>query len=138
MQSKELANMLRKTADILVHFEGKNLDEALYEILSLVNKNSRSRTEVVNQKPVERNNSNEDIDWQNIITILKQKNGKEIEEYLNCEKILKPKKALLELAKEMSVASSTRQTKEVIKHSIIKYFERQKMDDIIRIERYEK
>lgn len=136
MQTKELASILRKTADLLDYYEEKDLDKALDDILFLVKKNSKSQTIVIKKEAVQPNNS-DDIDYQNIITILRQKNGKEIDDYLNNEKVLKTKKALLGLAKEMSIASSTRQTKEVIKHSIIKYFERQNIDDIIRIDRHE-
>lgn len=137
MQSKELASILRRTADILDHYEEKNLDEVLKEILFLVKKNSESQKITPKKNLVESTKSVEVIDYCKIITVLNQMNGKEINEYLENEKLLKTKKALLALAKEMSIASSTRQTKEVIKHSIIKYFERQRMDDLIRIERHE-
>lgn len=135
MHTKEVASILRKTAEILDQFEEKDLDKALGEILLIVKKNSDPQTIDDKKESFEPNNRDDDIDYQNIITILRQKNGKEIEDYLNNEKVLKTKKALLGLAKAMSIASSTRQTKEVLKHSMIKYFERQKMDDIIRIGR---
>jgi hypothetical protein len=136
MQTKEVARILRSTADILDHYEGKNLDSALNEILSLIKKNSKSQRVEVKKVSMERNTSDGAIgDFQHIIDILSKKQGKEIEEYLTNDKFLNTKKSLLALAKEMSIACSSRQTKDVIKHSIIKYFERQKMDYLIRIER---
>ena len=135
MKTKEVARILRTTADILDHYEGKSLDSALNEILSLIKKNSECQIVEAKKISVKRDTPDETIDFQHIIDILSKKKGKEIEAYITNDKLLNTKKSLLALAKEMSIACSTRQTKDVIKHSIIKYFERQKMDYLIRIER---
>ncbi|MFC5604755.1 hypothetical protein [Sporosarcina koreensis] len=130
MKSKELASLLRKTADILDCFEGQKFDEALDAILQLVKQNSTFQKEVTKRKK-----DDETIDYTNIITNMYQMSGEELNVYLSTNNALKTKKSLLALAKELSLSTSTRQTKDVIQHSIIKYFERRKMDDFIRTER---
>lgn len=47
------------------------------------------------------------------------------------------REVLLAIAKEMSIVSSNRQTIAALKHSIVKYFERQNMDQLIRFDRNE-
>ncbi|MCM3636582.1 hypothetical protein M3152_02530 [Sporosarcina luteola] len=135
MKSKELARLFRKTAVILDYFEEQEIEEAMDAILRLVKQNSASQKEATAKIVVERKKDEETIDFSNLITDMYQMSGEELNDYLSTNKDLKTKKNLLAFAKELSISTSTRQTKDVIKHSIIKYFERRKMDDFIRTER---
>lgn len=135
MESKELADLLRSAADILDHYKGKKMDEVVHELLLLVKSNNTSQKEVSKNHMTSCEVVEVGVDYSTIILKLNQMSGKEITAFLNEDKTMKTKKDLLAFAKALSLSSSTRQTKEVIKHSIVKYFERRKMDDLIRVER---
>lgn len=138
MKARELATILRKTANILEFYEDNEVNEALDQILLLVKQNSKTTKKDINKgKKVQKQVIEESIDIQGIINTLQQMDNKELEHYLNNEKLFQSRESLLKIAKEMSIVSSNRQTIAALKHSIIKYFERQNMDHIIRIDRKE-
>ncbi|PEM44307.1 hypothetical protein [Bacillus toyonensis] len=138
MKARELAILLRKTANILDFYEDSEVSEVLDQILLLVKQNSKATKKNINkEQKVQRQDVEESIDIHGIISTLHRMDSKELEDYLNKEKIFQSRESLLRLAKEMSIVSSNRQTIAALKHSIIKYFERQKLDHIIRVDRNE-
>jgi hypothetical protein len=138
MKAGEIANLLRKTADILDYYEDNEMLDVLDNILFLVKENSKeTKKNSEKERKSSKKDSEEIIDKQQIISAISQMDKNELEYYLNNDKIFQSREVLLAIAKEMSIVSSNRQTIAALKHSIVKYFERQNMDQLIRFDRNE-
>jgi hypothetical protein len=128
MKAKEFASLLRKVSEVLDNFDEEPIESVLDEIVKF----SKSRKVKVNpkQSKVQVSNQNNE-DFHLLIEEIRNLQQKKVSDFIKNSPSLKSKPQLLALAKELSIATSSRSTKESLIYAIIKYFERDKLDEII-------
>lgn len=130
MNAKKLATILDKMSIILKNYENEDVEVALDDIIKLLNAQKKETIEI--KKDIEYDSENNN-DIKFFVSKLEGANSEQIMLLLED----KPKKFLLEIAKTLSLTSSTRQSKATLQHSINKFYERRKIDEIIRNERHD-
>lgn len=131
MKAGKLARILNKCSSILELFGDVDIETALDEISDIC-------TEAKNQKG--KIQKAETPDYHTIINdeyikMLSGLNRTDLDKKLLSEDILKNKGALLYLADQLGIASPKRQSMENLRYYISSYFERARMDEIIKNDR---
>ncbi|MBT2289493.1 hypothetical protein J7E73_10185 [Paenibacillus albidus] len=129
MNAKNLSNLFKKASEILALYDDSPIEDVLDDIYNIVRNDKKS-------KPRKRNNNDLDIVITNdLIQEMTRLNSEELAKFLKESEIFQSKKALVQLAKELSITTSDRNNSNTLSHSIIKFFERQKLDKFIREDR---
>lgn len=131
MNAKELSLILKKVSDILSLYNDKPIEYVLDDINKIL-KNEKKENAL---KRVENYNETDIEITEGLIQSLEKMNSEELAKYLQKDSKFKNKKSLLKLAKALSITTSSRNSLITLSHSIVKYFERQKMDKFIREDR---
>ena len=128
MRAKKLAQILNKCSNILEIFGDMEVETALEEIFSACikvksEKGAHIKTEIPDYHII----INDDY-----IKMLASLNRTDLDEKLRTEDVLKNKNALLYLASQLGISSTKRQSVENLRYYILSYFERNRMDEIIK------
>lgn len=128
MRAKKLAQILNKCSNILEIYGDMEVETALEEIFSACNKTkSEEGTHIKAEIPDYHIMINDDY-----IKMLASLNRTDLDEKLRTEDVLKSKNALLYLASQLGISSTKRQSVENLRYYILSYFERNRMDEIIK------
>lgn len=128
MRAKKLAQILNKCSNILEIYGDMEVETALEEIFSACNKTKREEgTHIKAEIPDYHIMINDDY-----IKMLASLNRTDLDEKLRTEDVLKSKNALLYLASQLGISSTKRQSMENLRYYILSYFERNRMDEIIK------
>ena len=135
MTSHTLAKLLKQLSDILFQLPDSKIDKSLFKILKVLNKNLSTETEINVEATTSENQQPEiekaGVDWEDLIKSLKENDlddSKRILEKANINTIAK----LSELARKLNISLSGRPKKENIIHVILKFLERDRLDETIR------
>ncbi|WP_312942706.1 hypothetical protein [Oscillibacter sp.] len=134
MKSSEIVIILKKCAKILELFDDIPLTEALDKLYSLAQKNTKIdlRTEEQNgTAKIEKTCTIDDA----LIEQMAGMNSEELLLFLQDTTAFKSKAELMNLAEKLSITSSKRHNIETLRHFIVTYFERGRMDQIFKNER---
>lgn len=132
MKANQVAKILRQLSDILSMFGDEPLSDALTEIQHLVDFNK----EKSGRNNPERQSVEENLIIEpELISRMSQMSNDELKDFLKSSDVFKSKKALMKLANALSLSVSTRGNIDSLIHTILKYFERQRLDTIIRNDR---
>lgn len=128
MRAKKLAQILNKCSIILEIFGDMEVEAALEEIFSACIKvKNEEGTHIKAEIPDYHIMINDDY-----IKMLASLNRTDLDEKLRTEDVLKNKNALLYLASQLGISSTKRQSMENLRFYILSYFERNRMDEIIK------
>ncbi|WP_342546653.1 hypothetical protein [Lysinibacillus sp. FSL K6-4013] len=127
MKASELSSITLKISKILKVYGETEIEDVLDDILQLVENNRKENNKNIITK------EELPFETQMIIENLKNMRISEIEMYLSNQ----PKKILLEIADQLYISTNSRQTIKNLIYSISKYFERNKIDHMIRVDRHE-
>ncbi|GGA46894.1 hypothetical protein [Paenibacillus physcomitrellae] len=131
MEAKELSVILSKMSAILSLYDDVAIEEALDDIYKMVRANKREKSGNITK------NENE-VDFsisEELISMMSKMSSEELTKYLQENEQFQSKGAILKLARTLSITTSTRNNVPTLSHSIVKFFERQKMDKLIREDR---
>lgn len=131
MKAGKFARILSKSSCILELFDDMDIEMALDEIFDICveAKSAKEKTLKV-EAPDYHATINEDY-----IKMLAGLTRTDLEKKLLSEDIFKNKGALLYLANQLGIASTKRQSMENLRYYIASYFERARMDKIIKNDR---
>lgn len=127
LKASELSSITLKISKILKVYGETEIEDVLDDILQLVENNRKENNKNIITK------EELPFETQMIIENLKNMRISEIEMYLSNQ----PKKILLEIADQLYISTNSRQTIKNLIYSISKYFERNKIDHMIRVDRHE-
>ncbi|KAB2951075.1 hypothetical protein F9B85_13500 [Heliorestis acidaminivorans] len=133
MNTSEVSKILRKTADILDLFGDIPLQEALDDIYRTIDRKKSNTKKEIRAKEEEANNSILITD--ELILQMSEMKNDELSNFLKNHKIFNSKSGLLSLAEKLSLQLSARNNIETLAHSILKHFERLRLDTMIQNER---
>lgn len=135
MTSHKLAQLLKQLSDILFAMPNSKIDKSFSKILEIVSK------ELSLGADVEKENDDEDkevlmeesdIDWDRIITSLKENDLEDSKKFLESDTVVFKVATLRELAKRLNISISGRPKKDNIIHTVLKSLERDRLDKTIR------
>lgn len=131
MDAKELSTILNTASQILSLYGNTPIDEALEDILKIARIEKK-----VKSNNITKNKTEVDVEITDIlIKRMSEMSSEELNKFLQGDERFQTRGALLKLAKTLSITTSTRNNVPTLSHSIIKFFERQKMDKFIREDR---
>lgn len=131
MKAGKLARILNKCSCILELFGDVDIEMALDEISNICTEAKKQKGKI---------SKSEVADYHTIINdeyikMLAGLNRTDLDKKLLSEDIFKNKAALLYLADQLGISSAKRQSMENLRYYISSYFERARMDDIIKNDR---
>jgi len=135
MKTSDVSNLLRKASKILNLFGDIPLEDALDKIYAITKDNVG---ELENDNKLKKYTTTLDLSAvinDDLIENMSRMNGDELADFLQSSHIFKSKESFRYLADKLSLTSSKRHNIETLKHFIITYFERGRMDDILRNDR---
>ena len=133
MKSSDLSLILNRFAEILSLYGDVPIEEAFEKII-IACKNDVLKTKT------NKSDSKIKADYTTTITdefieTLHKSNNEELNEFFKSTKELKTKKGLLLLADKLSINVAKRSTVDNLKHYILSYFDRLRMDNTIKNDR---
>lgn len=135
MKTSEISSLLRKASKILDLFGDIPLGDALDKIYDITKNNVG---ELENYNKSKKDTTTLDLSTvinDDLIESMSRMNGDELNDFLQSSHIFKSKESFRYLADKLSLTSSKRHNIETLKHFIITYFERGRMDDILKNDR---
>ncbi|QHW31468.1 hypothetical protein GZH47_11855 [Paenibacillus rhizovicinus] len=129
MDSIKLSKIFRKASDILALYDNVPVDIVLDDIYRIIRAEKLTKT----NEPT--NDQESIVISDELINRMSTMNSEELTMFLQESEDFQSKKAILNLAKMLSITTSSRNNYSALSHSIVKYFERQRMDKLIREDR---
>lgn len=135
MKTSDVSSLLRKASKILDLFGNIPLEDSLDKIYTTIKDNVG---ELENGNKSKKDTTTLDLSSvinDNLIDNMSRMNGDELINFLQSSHIFKSKESFRYLADKLSLTNSKRHNIETLKHFIITYFERGRMDDILKNDR---
>lgn len=131
MKAGKLARILNKCSCILKLFGDEDIEAALDEIFNIC----AEAKNLKGKEPKAETSDYHTVINEEYIKMLAGLNRAELDKKLLSEDIFKNKGALLYLTNQLGIASTKRQSMENLRYYISSYFERARMDEIIKNDR---
>jgi hypothetical protein len=136
MKAAEFSSLMKMGSKILDLFGDMQvhdvLDKLYYFAKTGMAESNYRHSKISNKIPVDLSS----VVDEKLIELMSNMNSQELAFFMKTSEILSTKVSLLYLANKLSITSSERQNIETLRHYIVNYFEKNRIHDIIKNERF--